>query len=167
MRVWILVKPSVLARLFHAPSAVGGVLPVLLSVEVGGTQVSHLVCSDIRGRGVPGWSQVEGWLRLPGATTAAPAGEHVAFLTPLCAVSTVVRRGEPCGHWTVPNGLILLLALLTPLPQGGGRSCHPTGHTWTFRTPSVVSSDAMRWGLIPASVGVKVLAFTWPLLVDC
>lgn len=65
MRVWILFKPSVLARLFHTPSAVGGVLPLLLSVEVGGTQVSHLVCSDIRGRGVPGWSRVEGWLRLP------------------------------------------------------------------------------------------------------
>ena len=103
----------------------------------------------------------------PRATTTALAGEHVAFLTPFCAVSTVVRRGEPCCHWTVLNGLILLLALLTPLLQGGGRLCHLTGHTWTFRAPSVVSNDAMWCGLIPASVGVKVLAFTWPVLVDC
>lgn len=61
----------------------------------------------------------------------------------LCAVSTVVRARATLATGRCRAGLILP-ALLTPLPQGGGRSCHPTGHTWTFRAPSVVSSDAMR-----------------------
>lgn len=99
MRVWILFKPSVLVRLFHTPSAVGGVLPLLFSVEVGGTQVSHLVCSSIRGGGVPGWSRVEGWLRLPTGHTATPAGEHVAL-------PYSFLRGVPCHQVRV--ALLLL-----------------------------------------------------------
>ena len=70
---------------FLTPSAVGRVLPLLLPVEAEwgeGTQVSHLACSAIRGRGVPRQSRGAGWLRLPSSRTAARADGHMALPHP-------------------------------------------------------------------------------------
>ena len=129
---------------------------MLLPVEAGGTQVSHLACSAIRGRGVPRQSRGAGWLRLPAAT----------LLPRLVALPHRFLRHArgPCCRWPMPNGLILPFGSSDTAAAGRWAvvsSCRAGGRS----APPVVSSDTVggprspQWG--------KGLASARPLLVAC
>lgn len=138
---------------FPAPSAVRrGPSLICSQWRWGEHRFPHLVCSDIRGRGRSWLGRVEGLAQAPRGHHRCPAGEHVAFLTPLS-----------CGvHYASGEGALWPLdgaersdstSWLFWLPAAGRWTVVPSENCVDVGAPSVVSSSAMRCGLIPAQWG--------------
>lgn len=154
LRFWIVLKSSVLVGLFYTCSADEGLLPCYLQVCRGKcvSPTWPLMMAEGEVFLIPaGW---RGGFRFPTRPQLTSSGWQVRgyFLIPFHVVSTVITWTQRCYHCIVADVLILHLALLTPLQQGGGQAGYPPRQVWVeVQAPHRVSTDTIGWASLPLS----------------